>query len=145
MAGSLPGIARYIGRRLFNVIKLGFGLLLITLPFLVMGFEFREWYLFHASNKWPHVTGKVTDSKVYEDSDGYNPGIIYRYSVEGHEYISLRVQFGSQFYNDMSKPDAEAYSPGTRVGRPWLFITILKSPAMLCLRDTTRPTGLSSW
>ncbi len=59
----------------------------------------------HASKRWPTTMGKILESKLDEDSDGWYPYVRYSYSIHGENYASDQLYF----YSCNQEPDeAEA-------------------------------------
>ena len=75
---------------------------------------------------WPTVPGEITRSgledQVVEDNEGgtrtrYKPGIRYRYTVKGRQYLGDRVSFGFEWHRFAwtAQRVADRYPAGKRV------------------------------
>lgn len=77
------------------------GLVLLAIGLLGAVLLVREWWAADASRQWPTVTGTVFVSRLDEGQTVrprtrfWTPRVEFRYEIDGREYTSDRIRFGS--------------------------------------------------
>jgi hypothetical protein len=74
------------------VLAAGFAL---VLGLVLAGSGYRNYALARQSHTWPIVTGKIAASSIKSGRGAYAPNVTYWYKVDGVEYSSSRVTFGT--------------------------------------------------